>query len=91
MQLRAIIDCHNESFKQVNNVHHTIQRALVFNKHWREVKNIVDNCFKILKKNFGKLFLKTDLQFIFFFNVIICCDIFYNIQFLMVGIWAFRL
>jgi hypothetical protein len=57
-------------------VHHTIQRALVFNKHWNKGKNIVDNCFKILKKIFGELFLKTNLQFIFFFDVIICFDIF---------------
>jgi hypothetical protein len=81
MQLQAIIDCCNKSFKQVSNVHHTIQRALVFNKHWNRGKNIVDNCFKILKKIFGELFFKTNLQFIFFFDVIICCDIFYTFNF----------
>ncbi len=58
-------------------MHHTILKAL-FNKHLSRGKSVVENVFRILKKTFKELFLKTNLNILFVLNVVVCCCIFYN-------------
>ncbi len=58
-------------------MHHTILKAL-FNKLLNRGRSVVGNVFRILKKTFKKLFLKTNLNILFVLDVVVCCCIFYN-------------
>lgn len=39
---------------------------------------VVENNFDILKKTFQELFIKSNLNVLFFFNVVVCCCMFHN-------------
>lgn len=49
---------------------HTLLKAF-YNRHIFRGRVVVENVFKILKKKFWNLFLKTNLGIIFIFNVVI--------------------
>jgi len=65
------------SHKQIN-VRHTVLEALL-NQHLFCGKNLVVIFFGILKQMFMELLLKTSLDILFLFNVVIYCYMLHNL------------
>jgi len=59
-------------YTQLANSHHIVLEALMYNKQLCRIRNVVENSFGILKNSFKELFLKSNLNFLFLPDVVVC-------------------